>query len=106
MANELFGKKISGIFATVSGILTTRPSILELIAKEVPEIGVLTTKSIGIEPWKGNIEPIICERGVGCYGNAVGLRNPGYKKFKQEMLGMYAGNRGLFNDKFVLVSIF
>jgi dihydroorotate dehydrogenase (NAD+) catalytic subunit len=63
--------------ATVSGVLTTRPGMIEWIDRMVPEIQIITTKSYQILPNPGYREPVVLENGVGCYANAVGLRNPG-----------------------------
>jgi len=63
--------------ATVSGILTTRPGLIEWIDRMVPEIEIITTKSYQIRPNPGYREPILLEKEVGCFANAVGLRNPG-----------------------------
>ena len=48
-------------FTIPSGIVTTEVSCLERIAQEIPEIGILTTKSIGPEPRAGNREPIFAQ---------------------------------------------
>lgn len=62
--------------ATVSGIATTTPEMIDWFARQVP-VAVITTKSIQEEPNQGNREPVITEPEPGCFGNAVGLRNPG-----------------------------
>ena len=56
---RFFGKKISGPFTIPSGIIATEVSVLERVAKEIKEIGILTTKSIGLERREGNKEPIL-----------------------------------------------
>lgn len=56
---KIFNKSISGPFTIPSGIITTEVSSLFKISNEIPEIGILTTKSIGLEPREGNREPII-----------------------------------------------
>ena len=108
---KFFNKEISGTFATVSGIWTTKPDTIKL-ASEIPEIGVITSKSIGIKEWdipssnyeKGpSLEPIICEIATGCLRNNVNLRNTGYERFREEIEGVY---RNFPNDKFFLCSIF
>ncbi|MBU0472416.1 MAG: hypothetical protein KKF89_04205 [Nanoarchaeota archaeon] len=53
---EFLGGKISGIFTIPSGIVTTSAKTIERIANEIPEIGVITTKSIGPEPRAGNLK--------------------------------------------------
>ena len=108
---KFLNKEISGTFATVSGIWTTKPDTIEL-ASGIPEIGVITSKSIGIKEWdipssnyeKGpSLEPIICEINKGCLRNNVNLRNVGYKRFREEIEEVY---HNFPNDKFFLCSIF
>ena len=98
---KLFDKKISGPFTIPSGIVTTEISILEKIANEIPEIGILTTKSIGLEPRKGNKEPIIARYTQLSFINAVGLTNPGAKEFADKLSKI-----NIPGDKFLLISIF
>lgn len=98
---ELFNKKISGPFTIPSGIITTQVSTLQKIAKEIPEIGILTTKSIGIEKREGNREPIIVNFAPLSFINAVGLANPGADKFKEELAKIK-----IPRNKFLLISIF
>ena len=43
---KIFNKKISGPFTIPSGIVATELSIIEKIANEIPEIGILTTKAL------------------------------------------------------------
>ena len=78
---EIFRKgalKPGGIsFATVSGIVTTKPGMIRRIDSEIPEFSLITTKSYQIKPNTGNREPVIVEPEEGNFGNAVGLRNPG-----------------------------
>ncbi len=73
------------IFATVSGILTTKPELIRLVDRTIPQIGIITTKSYQVLPNPGNREPIIVEAGVGNFGNAVGLRNPGMEAGSREL---------------------
>ncbi len=101
MEYEILGKKISGPFTIPSGILTTQISVLEKIAKEIPEIGILTTKSIGVEKREGNREPIIAQIKPFTFINAVGLRNPGVEKFAKEISKIK-----IPKEKFLLFSIF
>ena len=75
-------------FATVSGILTTHPGLIRWVDREVPEIGVITTKSYQIARNEGNPEPVIVEADYGCFGNAVGLRNPGMEKGHADLSGL------------------
>lgn len=67
-------------FSTVSGVFTTKPELIRLVDRTMPEIEVITTKSYQVLPNEGYREPVIVEPDVGCYGNAVGLRNPGMEQ--------------------------
>jgi dihydroorotate dehydrogenase electron transfer subunit len=71
--------------ATVSGILTTKPSMIKWIDTIFPKIELITTKSYQVNPNSGNREPIVVETDVGCFGNAVGLRNPGMEQGYREL---------------------
>ena len=64
----------------VSGIVTTKPNLIKWVDQNIPEIGMITSKSYQMEPTAGNREPIIVEQSVGNFGNAVGLRNPGMEQ--------------------------
>ncbi|MEE4278722.1 MAG: tRNA-dihydrouridine synthase [Halieaceae bacterium] len=101
MSIEFFGKSLSGLFTVPSGIVTTAPSIIQYFLDEVPQIGVITTKSIGLEPRAGNREPIYSQYAPGCFVNAVGLTNPGAE-------AALAGLEELEvpADRFLLTSIF
>ncbi|MCG2720023.1 MAG: dihydroorotate dehydrogenase [Nanoarchaeota archaeon] len=88
-------------FTIPSGIITTQVSCSEKLAREIPELGVLTTKSIGPEPKAGNKEPILAQYAPGCFVNAVGLTNPGVEEFSRELT-----QHNIPKDKFLLASIF
>ncbi len=98
---EFFGKSLSGPFTIPSGIVTTAPSIIQYFLDEVPQVGVITTKSIGLAPRAGNREPIYSQYAPGCFVNAVGLTNPGAE-------AALAGLEALEvpDDRFLLTSIF
>ena len=98
---KIFHKTIRGPFTIPSGIITTKVSILEKFVHEIPEIGILTTKSIGLKPRKGNKEPIIAQYDPLSFVNAVGLTNPGAKEFAKRLSKIT-----IPNDKFLLISIF
>lgn len=72
-------------FATVSGIFTTKPNLIRWVDDHLPEVTVITTKSFQVNATAGNREPIIVEPEVGCFGNAVGLRNPGMAQAHAEL---------------------
>lgn len=101
MSTEFFGKTLSGLFTIPSGIVTTVPSIIQYFLDEVPQVGVITTKSIGLAPRAGNREPIYSQYAPGCFVNAVGLTNPG-------AMAVLAGLEALEipDDRFLLTSIF
>ena len=101
MKSEFLGKKISGPFTVPSGIVTCSTNIIRRFFELVPEVGVLTTKSIGPEPRKGYREPILTQYEPGCFTNAVGLTNPGAKR-STELLAELA----IPKDRFLLISIF
>ena len=88
-------------FTIPSGIITTQVSCINKIAKEIEEIGILTTKSIGPEKKEGNREPILTQYMPGCFLNAVGLTNPGAEEFARQLSSIK-----MPEDKFLLVSIF
>lgn len=69
--------------------------------REIPAVGVVTTKSISDQPRAGYREPIYARYAPGCYINAVGLANPGARQFLAEFDGIE-----IPSDKFLLVSIF
>ncbi len=102
------GRELSGRFVIPSGILTTKPSIIERVAREIPEVGIITTKSVGVEPEAGYREPILAEDSPLNFVNAVGLRSPGMVAMKEELRSLR--NRldedGILNNRFLLVSIF
>ena len=98
---EFLGKTLSGAFTIPSGIVATAVPIIEYFFRHAPQIGVMTTKSIGPEPRLGNREPILSQYAPGCFVNAVGLTNPGAARsaelFKQLEVP---------DDRFLLTSIF
>ena len=67
----------------------------------MPEVGVLTTKSIGPEPRLGYREPILTQFEPGKFTNAVGLTNPGAARSAELMSQLT-----IPEDRFLLISIF
>ncbi len=63
--------------STVSGVASTKPSLISYFDREIDAVSLITTKSFQVRENSGNREPIICEDEIGCWGNSVGLRNPG-----------------------------
>ena len=101
MPFSFLGKTLSGGFTVPSGIVTTAPSIIQRVIRDMPEIGVITTKSIGLEPRLGYREPVYSQFAPGCFVNAVGLTNPGAHASLASL-----GQLRVPEDRFLLVSIF
>ncbi|MDY5932336.1 MAG: dihydroorotate dehydrogenase [Candidatus Ornithospirochaeta sp.] len=93
--NHLNGRLVLG---TVSGVVTTKPEIVELFDRTVPDCGLITTKSYQVTANSGNREPIICSPETGSFGNSVGLRNPGMNYVYPDFEAMRRkGTRALIN---------
>lgn len=101
LITEFLGKNLSGPFTIPSGIVTCTPSIIQRVFDTMPEVGVLTTKSIGPEPRLGYREPILAQHQPGYFTNAVGLTNPGAERSAELMAAL-----NVPADRFLLVSIF
>ena len=101
MTTEFLGKQLSGPFTIPSGIVTTAPAIIQRVIDTMPEIGIITTKSIGKAPRLGNREPVYSQFAPGCFVNAVGLTNPGVDEALQGLQQITVPE-----DRFLLVSIF
>ncbi len=101
MTTEFFGKTLSGPFTIPSGIVTTATPIIQYIFDHMPQVGVVTTKSIGLAPKDGNREPILSQYAPGCFVNAVGLTNPGAERSLELMSALRVPE-----DRFLLTSIF
>ena len=101
MNTAFFGKTLSGPFTIPSGIVTTATPIIQYVFDHMPEVGVVTTKSIGLEPRAGYREPVLSQYAPGCFVNAVGLTNPG----AHESLELLAALQ-VPEDRFLLTSIF
>lgn len=101
MKTEFLGKTLSGPFTIPSGIVTTATSIIQYVFDHMPEVGVVTTKSIGLAPRAGYREPVLSQYAPGCFVNAVGLTNPGAEQ-SLELLGELR----VPEDRFLLTSIF
>lgn len=101
MTTEFFGKTLSGPFTIPSGIVTTAIPIIQYIVDHMPQVGVITTKSIGLEPRAGYREPVLSQYAPGCFVNAVGLTNPGAHHSAEIMAQL-----NIPKDRFLLTSIF
>jgi len=98
---SFLGRTISGPFTIPSGIMTTASPIIQYVIDNMPQVGVITTKSIGPIPRTGNREPIMTQYAPGCFMNAVGLTNPGAEEAAEQLAGL-----DLPEDRFLLTSIF
>lgn len=101
MKYEFLGKTISGPFTIPSGIVATATPIIQKLFNEAPQVGVMTTKSIGPVPRPGNREPIMTQYAPGCFMNAVGLTNPGAEVAAEQLADLRKPE-----DRFLLASIF
>ncbi len=101
MSTSFLGRNLSGPFTVPSGIVTTATSIIQYFFDNIPEVGVVTTKSIGLQPRAGYREPVLSQYAPGCFVNAVGLTNPGAEQSLQLL-----GALNIPDDRFLLTSIF
>ncbi|HTY24693.1 MAG TPA: tRNA-dihydrouridine synthase [Desulfomonilaceae bacterium] len=92
---------IKSPFTIPSGIITTVPSVIARLARDVPQIGFLTTKTLSVAPREGYREPVLHEYYPGCFVNAVGLANPGAQSFLEAMKSLLP----LHDGKPLVVSI-
>ncbi|MGK0225025.1 MAG: dihydroorotate dehydrogenase subfamily 1 [Limisphaerales bacterium] len=101
LTTQFLGKTITQALTIPSGIVATAVPIIEYLFREVPQIGVMTTKSIGPEPRLGNREPVLSQYAPGCFVNAVGLTNPGAERSAELFADLVVPA-----DRFLLISIF
>lgn len=80
-----------------AGILGLSGSLMRRVAQA--GAGAIVTKSIGYEPREGYANPTVVEVTAG-FINAIGLSNPGFRAFKQEI------SEGQKAGKPVFVSVF
>ena len=98
---RFLGRPVSGPFTIPSGIVATATPIIRYLFDRVPQVGVMTTKSIGPVPRAGNREPIMTQYAPGCFMNAVGLTNPGAQAAREQLAALEVPD-----DRFLLTSIF
>jgi len=79
---KLAGLKLKNPIILAAGLLGLSGKLLKRVAEA--GAGAVTTKSIGVKPREGHPNPIIVEFDHGLL-NAVGLSNPGYEEFKEEI---------------------
>ncbi len=101
MSIEFLGKRLTGAYTIPSGIVATAVPIIDYLFRHVPQIGVMTTKSIGPQPRPGYREPVYSQYAPGCFVNAVGLTNPGAERSAELFAALEVPE-----DRFLLTSIF
>ena len=74
MKSEFFGRSVKNPLILASGIMGVTKKQMEEVART--GAGIVTSKSLSIEPRKGHETPIIVETDAGML-NAVGYSNPG-----------------------------
>jgi len=79
---NLTGIQLTNPLMLAAGIMGTTGGSMKRIA--LAGAGALVTKSIGLEPKSGHSNPSMVEVDCG-YLNAMGLPNPSYKNFQQEI---------------------
>lgn len=82
LETKFCGRTLKNPTVLTSGLLGTTGSILKRVAEE--GAGAVTTKSLGLKPREGWNNPIITGYEAGLL-NAVGLSNPGYENFKDQL---------------------
>ena len=82
LETEIAGLKLKNPTILASGILGTSADYLMEIAHA--GAGAVTTKSVGLKPREGYKNPTVIQVECGIL-NAVGLPNPGIKKFAEEI---------------------
>ncbi|MFQ6123204.1 MAG: dihydroorotate dehydrogenase [Candidatus Heimdallarchaeota archaeon] len=94
---KLCGVRLETPLMLAAGILGLSGSSLRRVAQA--GAGAVVTKSIGYEPREGYANPTVVEVTAG-FINAIGLSNPGFRAFKQEI------SEGQKAGKPVFVSVF
>lgn len=82
LANTVTGLKLKNPLMLAAGIMGTTGGSLKRAAQA--GAGAVVTKSIGMEPKSGHCNPSMVEVDCG-YLNAMGLPNPSYKNFQDEI---------------------
>ena len=82
------------VLSTVSGVASTKESLVRHFDRDFPALDIITTKSFQVTPNPGNTGPVVVSPEEGDFGNSVGLRNPGMEyaysylsKLRSEGLG-------------------
>lgn len=97
---ELGGHKIDPPFTIPSGIITVNPALIAEVARSI-DIGLITAKSVGLEPYDGYPEPLISRWPDGSLSTAIGLSTMGCNQWAREMAAVYP-----LAGRFLLTSVF
>jgi dihydroorotate dehydrogenase (NAD+) catalytic subunit len=97
---KLGGRTIAPPFTIPSGIVTVNPGLIAEAAERIP-IGLITTKSVGVEPYDGYAEPLVSQWSDGSLSTAVGLSTMGCDEWAREMASVYP-----LAGRFLLTSVF
>ena len=84
---DFAGLSLASPVTTVSGTCGYADELAEFM--DVSGLGAITTKSISLEPRKGNPTPRIVETNSGML-NAIGLANMGLQRFQEEIVPVLA----------------
>jgi dihydroorotate dehydrogenase (NAD+) catalytic subunit len=98
---ELGDYKIKYPFTIPSGIVTITTDTAQRLANDIIELGIVTTKSIGPEEREGFETPVLEQKSNDTFRNTIGLSNPGYKVFAEELRDL-----SLPEGKILVTSIF
>jgi dihydroorotate dehydrogenase (NAD+) catalytic subunit len=79
----LCGVPLRNPLVLASGILGTKGALLQRVAE--CGAGAVTTKSVGVEPREGYNNPTVLHISPDIVLNAMGLPNPGYNQFTEEI---------------------
>jgi dihydroorotate dehydrogenase (NAD+) catalytic subunit len=82
LSMDITGLKLKNPLMLAAGIMGTTGGSMKRIAEA--QAGAVVTKSIGLEPKPGHSNPSMVEVDCG-YLNAMGLPNPSYKNFQEEI---------------------
>ncbi|MCL1844347.1 MAG: dihydroorotate dehydrogenase [Defluviitaleaceae bacterium] len=80
---NIAGTRLNSPIVTASGTFGSGREYAQFV--DLARLGAITVKGVSHEPWQGNPPPRIAETHGGML-NAVGLQNPGAKKFIEEDL--------------------
>tara|TARA_B100000315_G_scaffold255274_1_gene298255 strand:- start:647 stop:1546 length:900 start_codon:yes stop_codon:yes gene_type:complete len=95
LSSKIFGIKLKNPTILASGILGSTGGTLKRVAKY--GAGALTTKSLGVKARDGHDNPSIVELEDGLI-NAIGLANPGYRAYEEEIKIAKKGNIPIFGS--------